>query len=240
MKFLKFCIYILITFSSFSQSGDVIYEAEIIPIDFKKKLENDTITKSQKETLKAIYRDQSKVKYRLVFNREESYFEKYKTINLEKDRLSFAERKMGRGIFYINKNLNEIINHKFYSGQDFLIFLPSFKWKLTQEKKKIGQYICYKATTSKFVEGRNGKMERNVIAWYTNELPYNFGPKDYNSLPGLILELQEDNLLIKASKITLKPKNKIVIKKPSQGEKVTLKKYDSIVKEMYYRRRRRN
>jgi GLPGLI family protein len=83
-------------------------------------------------------------------------------------------------------------------------------------------------------------MERKVIAWYTTQIPYNFGPKDYNGLPGLILELQEDNLLIKASKITLQQKKKIVIKKPNQGEKITLKGYDAMVKEMYYNRLRRN
>ncbi|UAM97884.1 GLPGLI family protein [Polaribacter litorisediminis] len=240
MKFLKFYIYFFITFSSFSQSGEVIYEAEIIPIDFKKKIKNDTITKSQKETLGAIFRDQSKVRYRLVFTREESYFEKYKTINLEKDRLNFAERKMGKGIYYINKNLKEIIHHKFYSGQEFLIEIPSFNWKLSQETRQIGKYICYKATTTKHVEGRNGKMERKIIAWYTEEISYNFGPKYFSGLPGLILELQEDNLLIQTSKIILEPKKKLVIKKPNKGEKVTLKEYDSIVKEMYYSRRRRN
>lgn len=83
-------------------------------------------------------------------------------------------------------------------------------------------------------------MERKVVAWYTTQIPYNFGPKDYNGLPGLILELQEDNLLIKASKISLNSKKTKVIKKPTQGEKVMLKEYNAIVKEMYYSHRKRN
>ena len=83
-------------------------------------------------------------------------------------------------------------------------------------------------------------MERKVIAWYTPEIPYNFGPKDYNGLPGLILELQEDNLLISASKISIKLKEKKLIKTPTQGKKVTLREYDSIVKAIYYKRRNRN
>lgn len=240
MKFLKFYIYIFINLCAFSQSGEVIYKAEIIPIDFKKKINNDSITNLQKSTLEAIFRSQPKVKYRLFFNKEESFFEKYETLNSEKGKLNFAERKMGKGVYYYSHMSKEIIHKKLYSGKEFLIVMPTFNWKLTQEKKVIGKYICYKATTSHYVEGRNGKMERKVTAWYTKEIPYNLGPKYFNGLPGLIVELQEDNLLIKATKIILQSKDKIFIRKPNLGEKVTLKKYDSIVKEMYYRRRRRN
>lgn len=240
MKVVKIYICLFFSIHIFSQSGEVIYEAKILSKELMKQFNNDSLSKSQKSYLISIFKEQKEVDYKLIFNYGESLFEKEKNLNIESERISLTERRMGKGIYYTDNKLKQIINHKVYYGQEFLIEIPAFSWKLSQENKKIGEYICFKATTIKYLEGRNGIIERNVIAWYTNELPYNFGPRDYNSLPGLILELQEDNLLIKASKITLKPKNKIVIKKPSQGEKVTLKKYDSIVKEMYYRRRRRN
>ena len=87
---------------------------------------------------------------------------------------------------------------------------------------------------------QNQRIFLKITACYTPEIPYNFGPKEFSTLPGLILELKEDNLLIKATTISLKPKTQKIIKKPSQGEKITLKAYNAIVKEMYYSRRKRN
>lgn len=147
-------------------------------------------------------------------------------------------QKLEKGVFYTNKPKKLIINQKFSLGENFLISVTPFDWKLTQETKKIGNYVCYKATTIKHVEGRNGKMQRVVTAWYTTQIPYNFGPKDYNGLPGLILELQEDNLLINATKITIQPTKKKIIEKPTEGEKVTQQEYDSLVKKLYYERRK--
>ena len=240
MKSLKLYLYFFISINIFSQSGEIIYSAETIPIDYEKKINNDTISEGQKASLRAVFKTQPKVMYQLVFNKNESLFKKQEIMNNGYSGLNFAERKMGKGVFYTNQTSNQIIHQKEFAGQEFLIIIPPFLWKLTQEKKQIGNYICYKATTIKYVEGRNGKMERKVTAWYTNEIPSNYGPKEYRGLPGLILELQEDILLIKASKISIQSKMKIVIKKPKQGEKVTRKEYDAIVKEIYYNRRRRN
>ncbi|WP_405563614.1 GLPGLI family protein [Polaribacter sp. Asnod6-C07] len=240
MKSLKFYIYFFLSINCFSQSGEIIYSAEIMPIDYKKKLNNDTIPETQKTYLRNVLKKQLAVLYQLVFNKNESFFEKQKPMEIERRGFNLTVSKMGKGVFYTNKFQNRTLHQKEYVGQEFLISITPYEWKLTQEKKQIGNYTCYKATTSKFVEGRNGKMERKVVAWYTNEVPFNFGPKDYNGLPGLILELQEDILLIKATKISLNPKKKKLIKKPSQGEKVTLKEYNAIVKEMYNSRFKRN
>ncbi|APZ45810.1 hypothetical protein BW723_05645 [Polaribacter reichenbachii] len=240
MKRLVFYFQIFICCSIFSQSGEIIYSAETIPIDYEKKINNDSISETQKTYLRTVLKKQPAVWYQLVFNKNESFFEQLKPMEIERRGFNLTVSKMGKGVFYTNTSQNRILHQKEFNGQEFLIAITTYKWKLTQEKKQIGKYTCYKATTSKFVEGRNGKMERKVIAWYTNEIPFNFGPKDYNGLPGLILELQEDILLLKASKISLNPKKEKIINQPSQGEKVTLKEYNAIVKEMYYSRRKRN
>ncbi len=232
-----FC-YSITNFTIFSQSGEIIYEAEIIPIDYESILKSDTISETQKATLRGIFKNQPKVLYQLVFNKDESFFEKQQTMDDGNRSRNFAESKVGKGVFYTNKPKKLIINQILYIGEDFLISIPPFEWKLTQETKKIGNYFCYKATTIKHVEGRNGKMQRAVTAWYTTQIPYNFGPKDYNGLPGLILELQEDNLLINATKISIQPTKKKIIEKPNIGQKVTQQEYDSIVKKLYYERRK--
>lgn len=238
MNFIKLASFLIISLNIFSQSGEIIYEAEIIPIDFESKLKSDTISETQKASLRAIFKNQPKVLYQLVFNKNESFFEKSQTMDDANRSLNFAESKVGKGVFYTNRPKKLIINQKFYSGEDFLISVPPFEWKLTQETKKIGNYVCYKATTIKHVESRNGKMQRAVTAWYTTQIPYNYGPKDYNGLPGLILELQEDNLLINATKITIQPTKKKIIEKPSIGQEVNQQEFDSIVKKLYNERRK--
>ncbi|CAM1350854.1 GLPGLI family protein [Tenacibaculum insulae] len=57
---------------------------------------------------------------------------------------------------------------------------PKINWIITEETKKIGSYLCIKATT----EFRG----RNYSAWYTPEIAVKYGPWKLQGLPGLILE----------------------------------------------------
>lgn len=100
-------------------------------------------------------------------------------------------------------------------------------WQLTQETKKIGGYLCYKAirTNSEFINF-------NPVAWYTNEIPLGYGPLDYYGLPGLILELELTAVTFKAKKITLNPKNKIKIK-ALKGKEITKKEYDKLLRKTF-------
>ena len=79
---------------------------------------------------------------------------------------------------------------------------------MTGESKKIGKYTCYKATYEKEVEEatfsfgnfnqaqntpKKKKMKKvNVVAWFTPEIPIATGPSRYGGLPGLILEVSDD------------------------------------------------
>lgn len=58
-------------------------------------------------------------------------------------------------------------------------------WKIESEKKKIHNYFCQKATT--FFLGRK------YIAWFTPEIPVSEGPWKFYGLPGLILEVFDEN-----------------------------------------------
>jgi GLPGLI family protein len=51
--------------------------------------------------------------------------------------------------------------------------------------KKIGKYNCTEAKTR-----LNG---RDYTAWFTYDIPLKFGPLKFHKLPGLIVELKEDN-----------------------------------------------
>lgn len=105
-------------------------------------------------------------------------------------------------------------------GECFIFDNKYLKWQLTQETKEMSGYKVFKATRN------NGK----VIAWYTPSIPVGFGPKGEYGLPGLILELEIGKIVFKANKITLNPKEKVIVKEPKGGERVTYEVYSKLTK----------
>ena len=60
----------------------------------------------------------------------------------------------------------------------------AFDWKLVEESKNLEGYTAKKATTT--------FRGRAYTAWYTEEIPISEGPYLFYGLPGLILELYDD------------------------------------------------
>ncbi len=116
----------------------------------------------------------------------------------------------------------------------FLVEFTNGKWELTQEKKKIGNYICYKAIKKDTYVGSSGRLlVKQIVAWYTPQIPYSVGPLKYNGLPGLIIELQNDKVVFYAKKISLNTNEKITIKRPNRKE-ITEKKYYEMLKDVSF------
>lgn len=211
-------------------NGEITYNASFQYNEIIEKVNEMKTTELSKNLLKSSIKKSSDIKFILKFNRNESLFMKEKKI--EENKKNFTEILVAaKGFYYSNALENDVLQQKESFGDYFLISIPTVKWNLTQDKKKIGDYICYKATTEKKAEGRNGSFTKKIVAWYTQSIPFNYGPKEYKGLPGVILELQEGEILFKAIEIKLNPtKNKIV--KPNKGKKVTLEEYNKIVKEI--------
>jgi GLPGLI family protein len=93
--------------------------------------------------------------------------------------------------------------------------------KATEEKKE-------EKKTNFFAEIDMPK-EVTVTAWYCPEIPVNQGPDEYWGLPGLIMEVNDGKTVIMCSKLVLNVKEKIEIKAPTGGDKVTQKEYDDIM-----------
>lgn len=72
--------------------------------------------------------------------------------------------------------------------------LPKLDWILKPEMKKILGYTVKKAVL-------NVNAEKQVIAWYSN-LTYQNGPENYHRLPGLILEIEEIEVINGKNQIT--------------------------------------
>ena len=71
--------------------------------------------------------------------------------------------------------------------------------------------------------------EITVTAWYCPEIPVNQGPDEYWGLPGLIMEVNDGKTVIMCSKLVMNVKDKIEIKAPTGGDKVTQKEFDDIM-----------
>ncbi|WP_439131083.1 GLPGLI family protein [Polaribacter sp.] len=146
------------------------------------------------------------------------------------------------GIYYKNLREKRFVNQTEIMGKGFLVkdALPVYDWKMTTETKNIGQYTCYKATYTEEVENKkisfvNGETKETVTketkvtnAWYTLQVPISNGPKDYQGLPGLILEINDGKNLIVCTEIVLNPSKTIKIEEPEKGKVVTQKKFDEI------------
>lgn len=57
-------------------------------------------------------------------------------------------------------------------------------WQLINESKNISGYNCKKAITQ--------YGNKKIIAWYTNEIPFQEGPYTFKGLPGLIVSLEDE------------------------------------------------
>ena len=93
-----------------------------------------------------------------------------------------------------------------------------------------------KATTEKKEEKKTNffdeidlPKEITVTAWYCPEIPVNQGPDEYWGLPGLIMEVNDGKTVIMCSKLVMNVKDKIEIKAPTGGDKVTQKEFDDIM-----------
>lgn len=163
------------------------------------------------------------------------------------------------GEYYKNIQTKKSTKENEFSGKNFLVKdeLVSYEWKMEQETKMIGNYLCFKASTPIEIPVRpeiqfgrrnaseEDKKEREekekelenvmeiiiVTAWYTLDIPVSHGPGDYWGLPGLILEVDSGETKILCTKITLYPKEKVELKEPSKGKEVSQKEYDKIVEE---------
>jgi len=81
----------------------------------------------------------------------------------------------------------------------------------------------------------NGEMKREmvpdtlaVVAWFTPDIPVSVGPGTYQGqLPGLILELDENNGQTFFKSVEISPKvNASKIKEPKDGKKITQAEFD--------------
>jgi GLPGLI family protein len=118
-------------------------------------------------------------------------------------------------------------------GKIIIIEDRNTNWVLSNETKVIDGYECYKAT-SELVRKNGDKVFRfPIIAWYCPKIPFPFGPLGYGGLPGIIIELQERNVVYGVQKINFNLEKMNPIQKPTEGERISQEELNKKISEMY-------
>ena len=240
-----------ITISGFSQDfqGKAYYMSKVnVNMDWMTNL-----TPDRAAYLKGRMKTATEKNYTLEFDSNSSYFQEEERLdpNGQSGGFNWMQFVSGpaTGTIYRDIQSNTFTNKKELFGKIFLVkdTIPEIKWVMTGETKKIGIYNAYKATSTKEVEERvmsfsnrsreteslsnpEEKKMREVVmtAWFTPEIPVSTGPQMFGGLPGLILEINADRLIMLCTKVVLNPKEKLKIKKPSKGKEVTSLEFEKI------------
>lgn len=210
------------------------------------------LTEVQKKQIEARMKNRLEKTYILTFNNQESFFKEDDKI----DAISGATDSWGKyfspGDQYKNTSTNTQIQHQEFYGKDFLVKdkLQKIEWKLGDDTKMIGNYVCLKATAmipandltwyafswdklsnrEKREKGEEQEVAYTAVeAWYSIQIPVSHGPQEFWGLPGLILEVSYDATTFLCSELVLNTGDKITINVPSKGKEVTKVVYQDII-----------
>ncbi|WP_130734284.1 GLPGLI family protein [Flavobacterium sp. J27] len=169
------------------------------------------------------------LEFELVFNDSVSYFSVSDKVVLDDTSFEKAASKIiSKGDYLFRKNQSRffVINAPVYYEKQ----KDTLAWNITSETKKIQNFTCYKATKIKKVTNQRGSFNHEIIAWFCPEIPFSYGPNEYNGLPGLIVELIEmpaNHFVLKS--LVLK-KGDVKIKTLDKLQEVEEKKYFDALK----------
>lgn len=190
-------------------------------------------SEKMKEKFKTGHDASSIKQHVLEFNKNQSLFTEKKEVNINPSRGMRSNPKGPAmminfpGNYYKDLTAKTYVNQKKFFGRQFIIrnTLKTINWKKENEIKTIGKYTCFKATAKTSKE--NGETT-DVVAWYTIDIPVQEGPGEYWGLPGLILEVQTENVVFTCTKIILNQTSSIAIKIPKKGKKISSTKFEKL------------
>jgi GLPGLI family protein len=154
----------------------------------------------------------------LLYNNNVSLFT---YTNLEKKDVEVTDEKGNSNIFIAdtlpkvlytektNNTIYELLSSQSNAKNSKIVYeaTPTINWLLLEETKKIGSFICNKATAT--------FRGRNYTAWYSLDVKGGFGPWKLQGLPGVILEAYDEKreVVFTLKKIEIPKKEKITFDK---------------------------
>ena len=251
-------LYILTFFFSLSISsqdfqGQAFYKTQT-SMDFGSW--GDRMSAEQKKAMKERMKPFLEPVYILTFDKTKSIYQQEETLDAPG---SGGGRGWGRmwasagGPVYKDLASKKSLQSTEFMGKKFLISNDpdKIKWVMEKEQKMIGNYLCFKATAKvpkpktmtsvwRKTEKQNDSIKDSttddsegehltITAWYTPQIPVSHGPAQYGGLPGLILELTNDNTVMLCTKVVMNPEKRIQISEPKKGEFVSRVEFENIV-----------
>lgn len=187
--FFSALVIFFLPFSSFGQiKENTHYVKYRVVNNAPKKAQDPLIDEMAKETIMSF----EDLECLLLFNTSESFFYLNNSLSMENSfGYKMASISVG-GKRYKNIKSQIKLQQRHSLGETFNIFYEfnQYQWEITQETKKIDKYTCLKAVSEYEIEDLLEKKVKKdtIIAWFCPELPFPFGPKGIDGLPGLVLE----------------------------------------------------
>jgi len=230
---LLFIALILSFYHGFTQNanhGEIIYgqkmhDTTIINV---KKIP-DNVLGTIKNKILSLKENSERINYKLRFDDSLSVFKAEKIMDIDNQESinNTILAADANGDWYTNLESNvSVRSFKFLDQKILIKYTKVEDWIVTSERKNINGYNCFKAIRKKSLD--NGK-EIEVIAWFTNEIPLNLGPKNYFGLPGLIIELIENKFTFYLKNIKFKSSKKN-IETPNDGKVLSEIEFKDYVK----------
>jgi len=177
---LCFIVVMIVNFLSFSQgkSGKIVFERKT---NLEKKMGDI------KEPWVEGFLATNKIKkeyFELYFSDSTAIFKP--VVSDEEDESSWATSK--NTVLQNFKKNERLIVFDLWQQEEFFITgqNSTYNWKITNSKRKIGNYECQKAIWQKNDSTR-------LYAWFTNEILASVGPEGFNGLPGAILGIATED-----------------------------------------------
>lgn len=137
------------------------------------------------------------------------------------------------GDYYTDLPENKLLHAFEYLGKSWLLpyYKADFQWVITDEVKIINGYECRKAVT---FHSPLTEKEKETVAWFAPQIPFQFGPMEYFGLPGLVLEIQKDFYVFYANEISFAEKDK-KIPRPTLKKETEISRYKNEIKELEFK-----
>ncbi|WP_435315560.1 GLPGLI family protein [Cellulophaga fucicola] len=224
MKKIAILILMLSLYNSFSQSkyGIIEYDFSIdsmVNIMEKKRISKPLLF------MKNVNNAAKEIKLQLLFKNQTAIFKNINNMrpdNINKTYFNLAKMLACSSPLYYKKD--SVQKKVSQNGKAYIVngkIAPS-NWIITKESKKIIGYNCIKATSKRTIKGKN----LITTAWFAPNIKIPYGPNGYGGLPGVILELNLNATLYKATKI--KFLKQVSIESIGQGKQISEEEYSKL------------
>lgn len=239
------CTSMILTVQVYAQQfqGIATYQSDRDMSHFE--FSGDNMTPEMVDQMKSQLKKQFQREYELRFNLTESTWQEAESLDGGPATASSGGMVMtisfGSNILYKNTESKQTIQQTESFSKVYLIedTLENRAWKMTGNTKKIGNYTAMEAVYEdisesvmmSFSDGDDEETTETVMdttlitAWYTPEIPVSTGPDDTWGLPGLILEMTDGSVTYLCTKVVLNPSDKLEIKAPTKGKKMTAEEF---------------